>query len=497
MRIDSAIKRAAGALSAAILVILMAGCGATGEIPITTSSEEAREIFLQARQVFDNLRFNEARELLSQAIEKDPDFALAHWARAQTVASNKEFREHMTRAVALAPNVSEGERLLIEASQALADNKPLKALELRKRLVRRYRNDKRAHSAVAASYGGQDEFDKAIAEYEKAIGIDPNFAPPYNSLGYIHLVKGNFEQAEEAFQNYIRLIPDEANPYDSMADLLTRMGRHEEAIEHFKKSAELNPKFAFSQRKIGLNHIYMGHYDQGRAAIRQAMDMEPVAFGKVVDLETIAFSYLYEGKPQQTLVEIGKALELAAEVDLPGRLALIHSGICRIHAKMGNLDKAEQSLAAYLEVVEGADFTSGTVDFFTDQALFQEAFIAAKRQDFEAALAKAAELKANIEAGEDPEEMEGHHLLLGLIYLEKGEHATAIEHLRQADQEDPNTFYLLAKAESGAGNQDRATELYRKVAGWNEVFSQSGGNDLHRALGYALARPEALAALGD
>ncbi|MCH7939347.1 MAG: tetratricopeptide repeat protein [Candidatus Marinimicrobia bacterium] len=481
MRIDTAIKRAAGVLFAAIVVILMVGCGATGEIPITTASEEAREIFIQARQVGDNLRFDEARELYSQAIEMDPEFALAHWARAQTVATNKEFREHLDRAGALAPNVSEGERLLIEASQAAADNNPVKAMQLRKRLVRRYPKDKRAHFALAASYGAQNEFDKAIAEYEKAIGIDPDFAPPYNSLGYVHMANNRFEKAEEAFQNYIRLIPDEANPYDSMADLLTRMGRHEEAIEHFKKSAELNPMFTFSQRKIGLNHIYMGHYDQGRAAIRQAIDMEQTPLGKIFDLETIAFSYLYEGKPQQALAEIGKALEMAAKADLPRRLALIHSGICRIHTEMGNLAEAQQSLAACREVVQGAGFTPAVTDFFTNGALYQEAFIAAKRQDFEAAMAKAAELKTSIEAGNDPDAMEVHHLLLGTIFIEKGEQAPAIEHLGQADQQDTYTFYLLAKAESDAGNQDRATELYRKVAEWGEVFSQSGGNSLHRA----------------
>ena len=93
-------------------------------------------------------------------------------------------------------------------------------------------------------------------------------------------------------------------------------------------------------------------------------------------------------------------------------------------------------------------------------------------------------------------EMEDHHELLGLIYLEKGEPATAVEHLEQADQEDPYTVYLLAVAESASGHDARAAELFSQVAHWNEVLSQSFAN-LHRALGYALARPKALAALGE
>lgn len=498
------VLRTAVVLGAALLVVLQTGCAGPAakaepaaepaEIPITTASEEARAVFLEARQLGDNIRFDEARELYSQAIEKDPDFARALWARALTATSNKDFQEHLSRAVALAPNVSEGERLLIEANQALAENNPLKALELREQLVRKHPNDKRAHVQLAFSYAGQDEDDKAIAEYEKAIAIDSDFAPPYNALGYAYMANGEYEQAEEAFKNYIRLIPDEANPYDSMADLYTRMGRHEEAIEHYKKSAELNPLFAVSQRKIGLNQIYLGQYDEGRASIRLAIEMEPTPLGKVVGLETIAFSYLYEGKPQQTLAEISKAIELAAEANLPGRLALIHAGICYLHAELGSLDKAEQSLAVCNEVVEGAELSPALADFFADLALFNEAFIAAKRQDFETALAKADEMKASIEAGTDPEEIENYHLLLGLIYIEKGEYVQAVEHLVKVDQDDPFNVYQLALAESGAGNQDKATELYQQVARWNEVQSHST-NDLLRALGYALVRPKALAAV--
>ena len=492
-------------LGAALVVVLQTGCAGPAakaeptaepaEIPITTTSEEARQLFLEGRHTQENIRNDEARELYSQALEKDPEFALAYMSRAWVATSAKDRQDHIKRAMALAPNVSEGERLMIEANHALwLENNPPKALELRKQLVRKHPNDKRAHLQLAFSYAGLDKDDQAIAEIEKAVAIDPDYAPPYNSLGYTYMANDEYEQAEEAFKNYIRLIPGEANPYDSMADLLTRMGRHEEAIAHFKKSAELNPLFGFSQRKIGLNQIYLGQYDEGRASIHQAIDMESTPLGKVVGLETIAFSYLYEGKPQQTLAEISKAVELAAEADLPFRLALVHSGACRIHIETGNLDQAEQSLAACRRVVQESDLSPSDKDYFAKGALMQEAFVAAKRNDFEGALAKAEELKAKMAAGENPMEMEDHHLLLALISLEKGEPATAIEHLQQADQEDPYPIYLLALAESESGNGARAAELFNQVAHWNEVLSQSFAN-LHRALGYALVRAKALEAL--
>ena len=497
MRLNTDIKRAAGALSATIRVILLAGCGATGEIPITTNSEEARELLLEGLHTQENIRRDEARELYSQALKKDPEFALAHMYRAWVATSAKDRQDHIKRAMALAPKASEGERLMIEANHAIwSENNPPKALELRKQLVQKYPSDKRAHWVLGFSYGARDQFDKAIAEYEKAIDIDQDYAPAYNSLGYAYILKGEYDRAEEAFQDYIRLIPEEANPYDSMADLYTRMGRHDEAIEHYQKAVELNPQFAISQRKVGLNLVYMGRYAEGRAAYDQALEMETTPWDKVVNREMTAFSYLNEGNYQQALAELDRCIEMAAEADLPSRLALIHSGACRVHIKLGNLDQAKQSLAACRRVVQEADLSPSQKDGFARGALLQEALMAAKRNDFEGALARAEELKAKIAAGNNPMDMEDHHRLLGLIYLEKGEPATAVKHLQQADQGDPSTVYLLAIAESKSGNEAGAAELFSQVARWNEIASQSF-DDLHRALGYALARPQALAALGD
>ena len=491
------IVRAAGVIFSGLLITLQTGCSQSAEIPITTTSEEARAVFLEARQLAENLRVDEARALLDQVIEKDPEFALAHFYRAWTAGAGKDRRDHIGHAMALAPDVSRGERLFIESFHALwMENDPVKALDLRKRLVQRYPKDKRAHWLLGLAYGVQNEFDKAIAEYEKAIEIDQEFAPTYNNLGYANILKGEYAQSEEAFKNYIRLIPDEANPYDSMADLLTRMGRHEEAIEHYQKAAELNPMFAISQRKIGLNLVYMGRYAEGRAAYDKALDMEPTPFARVVNREMDAFSCLNEGNYPAALAKMDRCIEMAAEANLPGRLALIHSGACRIHSVMGNFEQAQQSLAACRKVVEESDLSPADKGEFARSILFQDAVIAARGADFGVALAKADEHKAQVEAGPDPREIEFNHLLRGVIDLEKGEPGTAIQHLQQADQQDPYTVYLLAVAESEAGNEARAAELFTQVAQWNEVLSQSFG-DLHRALGYALVRPKALAAIGE
>ena len=216
-----------------------------------------------------------------------------------------------------------------------------------------------------------------------------------------------------------------------MADLYAKMGRHDEAVEHYQKAVDLNPTFAFSQRKIGDNLVFMGRYDEGRAAFRKAMEMEVTPGGKVTDMERIARSYLYECKYQESLAEADKAVTMAAEADLPERAATLLSMKCQVFIEAGELDQAEQSLAECKQVVTESDLSLAVKETYAKDALFTGALIAAKRQDFETALAKADEYKAKIEAGHDPKQMEKYHSLLGSVHLEQGAYAEAIGQFKQ------------------------------------------------------------------
>ena len=158
----------------------------------------------------------------------------------------------------------------------------------------------------------------------------------------------------------------------------------------------------------------------------------------------------------------------------------------RILKEAGDLDAAEQSLAEYHLSMEGADFNPYFMDSFARDALVVEARIAAKRQDFETALAKAEDYKAKLEAREDPNTMENYHGLVGMIYFDKGDYEKAIEHFRQSNQENAYTLYYHGVAKSEVGNDERARELLAKAAHWNED-----------SYDYAFIRPKALAAIGE
>jgi tetratricopeptide (TPR) repeat protein len=88
------------------------------KIPITTSSEKALDNYLKGRDLFDKLQAQESIQYFKNAIEEDPDFAVAYLNLSFTVPSAKEFFENLNKAVALADKVSEGEKLWIKGVES-------------------------------------------------------------------------------------------------------------------------------------------------------------------------------------------------------------------------------------------------------------------------------------------------------------------------------------------------------------------------------------------
>ena len=67
---------------------LLPGMGITKDFPVTTTSEEARKFFLQGVSQIHSFWFQESERSCTQALEFDPDMAMAHWCIALSAASD-------------------------------------------------------------------------------------------------------------------------------------------------------------------------------------------------------------------------------------------------------------------------------------------------------------------------------------------------------------------------------------------------------------------------
>ena len=161
-----------------------------GTVPITTSSSEARSLYLQARDLNERLKATEANQVAMKAVQKDPNFATAWLLVAQTAGTAKGFFDAQAKAVALKDKTSEGERLFIVANEAGVQGRPAEQRQALQQLVEKFPGDPRTHAALGLYYFGTQDWDGAIRELSKSAQLDPKYTTPYNQLGYAYRFQG-------------------------------------------------------------------------------------------------------------------------------------------------------------------------------------------------------------------------------------------------------------------------------------------------------------------
>src|SRR6266498_4837098 len=328
---------------------------ASGKIPITTSSEEARKEFLTGRDLQEKLLIQDSIQHFDKAISLDPNFALAELNRANASNSAKDFFDHLKKAVSLADKASNGERLLILGAEAGANGNPAKQKEFLEQLVAAYPNDERAHFTLGGYYFGQQDMPQAIEHYKKATELNPTYSTAFNILGYAYRQNADYANAEQAFKKYIELIPKDPNPYDSYAELLLKMGRFDESIAQYQKALAIDSNFINSHQGIAAALMYQGKPDEAAAELQKITDKARSDAERRTALFALTVVDVDSGKMDKALAEVDKQYTLGEKTnDIPamtGDLQLKGN----IMLEMGKPDEARALFERGLKMTEDSN----------------------------------------------------------------------------------------------------------------------------------------------
>jgi tetratricopeptide (TPR) repeat protein len=442
---------------------------AGGKIPITTSSEEARGLYLKGRDLAEKLRATDGRRFYEQAIAADKNFALAYVGLAATSGTTKEFIDATTRAAALADRVSEGERHMVLGLEAGMKGNPAAVLSHYTELVRLFPNDERAHTLLGNTYFGRQEYDLAIKHFVAATTINPSFSQPYNQMGYAYRFIEKYDQAEQAFKRYTQLIPNDPNPYDSYAELLMKMGRFDESIKMYEKALSLDPNFVASYIGIGNDYLCVDRFDQARATFAKLATVARNTGERRQARFWTAASYVHEGATDKAIAEL-KASYALAEADGDGASMsgdLTQMGdVLREAGRLGDaLAKYEEAVAVIAKAQVPEEVKEGT----RRNHVFEQARVAVAKNDLTTAKAKAADYAKQVAVKKVPGEVRQQHELTGLIALAEKQYAAAAKAFAQANQLDPRILYLTALALKGAGDSKQAAAMATKAAKFNAL----------------------------
>jgi serine/threonine-protein kinase len=185
-----------------------------------TDDSELYNLYLLGRhhwQRFTPEGFELAERYLEQAIEKDPDFPLAHVGIAEMIHVRPFFDDFPPRTV----------------------------------------------------------IPKAKAHIKKALEIDPNLAEAHAILARIHtFYDWDWEAAEQEYRLALTLNPNSADAHIFYAHLLNLTGRHDRAVEEATRARDLDPLNIKINAIKGERTYHAGRFQEALADLQRAVAMD-------------------------------------------------------------------------------------------------------------------------------------------------------------------------------------------------------------------------------
>jgi TolB-like protein/DNA-binding winged helix-turn-helix (wHTH) protein len=212
-----------------------------------TNNAEAYQLYLRAQLVWHGRRPNWIQESLNyyqQALEKDPNFALAYVGAADcyiTMSGHRQITLQEAEEKAR-PNIMTALRLdenLAEAHNALAELKyqyeyDWNGAEIEfKRAIELNPNVSWIRQAYGWFLMVSGRFVEAAPQMEKARELDPSSMIVNVARGRLFYYSKQYDQAAKEFQNVIAVEPNDPSAYYALYSIYGQQQRYPEAVEAF------------------------------------------------------------------------------------------------------------------------------------------------------------------------------------------------------------------------------------------------------------------------
>jgi TolB-like protein/Tfp pilus assembly protein PilF len=133
-----------------------------------------------------------------------------------------------------------------------------------------------AHSFLSSFYLYNKEYEKAIAEGERAVALDPSGSGACSVYASALLFAGWPEEAIPLYQKAIRLNPNAAtNTFVFLGHAFRNAGRFEEAVQAYKKGLQRAPDNVIAHVGLGSTYSLMGREKEARAEAEEILRINP------------------------------------------------------------------------------------------------------------------------------------------------------------------------------------------------------------------------------
>ena len=408
-------------------------------VQATTSSLKALKLYAEGMRMrlYDQ---ETGYDLVEQAVELDPKFALAHAELGRHFYINgnrKRGEEHFKKALNEMNRLTLRERLWIRAIVADWRGNREKAIENYKSYLSQYPDDYTGWWRLGYAYLVTGQYQDCIDAYSRVVEFNPNEPSSFINVATCYRALDKNEQALSYYQRAFKINPEaKKGRYvnNEYGFLLVKMGKLEEARETFQLMLSEKDKKAKGLRSLGLLNTYTGHFSEAIDYFKQAALLNRsngILLSEYRDRMYLARAYKAKGMDSEFSQQLDEIERLLGKMELsPSWLA--RSG--QIFARNGMINQAEEILNRIEKNLGDIVATSGVNRNISEDQAF-------------------------------------YHLVKGEIALARKNYAKATESLVIANNivEIPE---VLARCYYKAGEPEKAIEYYRKVISEKNLNSE-------------------------
>ncbi|HEX6050149.1 MAG TPA: protein kinase [Gemmatimonadaceae bacterium] len=311
-------EKIAGAVVDTLKVTLLHGRH-TMLAPRRTQNLEAYKLYLRGRFSWNQTGagFERALDLFEQALELDPEFALAHAGVAdvfiaagifETMPPSEAFplaRTAADRARAIDDSVPEVHAAL-GAINLFHDWDFAAARTSLERAVALNPSNVTAYTWLTIYHAVRGQPDTALEWARRAIQLDPLAAPAaYSELFALYTAR-RYPEAVECANRVLTLNPAYAEGYRSLGWCLLALGKHEEAFDALRQAVKLAGSYAWASASLAAAHASLGDFDEAERLLRH---LEEQAEQEWISPLTLGVVYLALGRTEDALACVERSYE--------------------------------------------------------------------------------------------------------------------------------------------------------------------------------------------
>lgn len=280
----------------------------TFEGPITVSHIRNNKLFIPGilvliifggRTIVRSNDWKDNLTLLQKDVKSSPESARIRYALGSTLLVEKALEEpegsatrknyleraivELRKGVSILPNYNDAWYHLGIAYKELGDAKNAVLAFEQARSYKAF-NDANHFTSSGIAYGLNKQYDKAIADLEAAVKLDPQNSDAWNNYGLYLSEGGSLQASIDALNKSIALKNDFDKAYYNRGNTYAKAGNYREALKDYAKALSIKSNYTDALNNSGNCYIMLQRPDSAVSYFERAIQSDPGNVKAVINL---------------------------------------------------------------------------------------------------------------------------------------------------------------------------------------------------------------------